>query len=159
MENSCNTRKIENVTTFQISLKWSHFLVTLFVTLLALKNCYNTKSEHFSNKNVTFCYIFALTPLIPPLLKNSDYFACNIFFSKIIFRKMLQNIFPTKKLQNTWSNIPPKPLIIHILRIIAVLSPYTFYPNNLSHQPPFTSLWPLYLPSSGIFEKIEYYPI
>ena len=90
MEKSCNTRKIENVTRFQLSLKWSHFLVTLFVTLLGVKNCYNTKSEHFSNKNVTFCYIFALTPLIPPIEKYPSFSSIiHIFFQKS-FLKMLQ---------------------------------------------------------------------
>ena len=127
MENSCNTRKIENVTRFQISLKWSHFLVTLFVTLLGTKNCYNTKSEHFSNKNVTFCYIFALTPLIP-LLKNSDYF-CITRFKKVTNteNQKVTNIFFSQNVTNLlYQNL--------VLWIIALLRLHTFYPNNLSHQ-------------------------
>ena len=136
MENSCNTRKIENVTRFHISLKWSHFLVTLFVTLLGTKRCYNTKSEHFSNKNVTFCYIFALTPLIPPM-KNSGHPACNIFRQKVT--KYYSNQKVTKYL------IKYLIKIIH-LRIIAVLSRYTFCPNKYiasTHIP--LSMAPLFI--------------
>ena len=49
-----------------------------------------------------------------------------------------------------------KSFIIHILQIIAVLSRHTFYPNNLSHQPSFPALWPLYSSPNGISKKIEY---